>query len=229
MILGGATDAGAVSGTKSANSAANLQDDLNRFLNLLVTQLKNQDPLDPMDSNEFTSQLVQFASVEQQIYQNSNLEQMLTLQQNEQVSSLVGFIDKTIEVNGQDLPLEDGYAKFTYTMPQGAKSASIIIRDSNGITVYEQDANLEAGQHTFEWDGKNKSGQQVDDGAYFAVVTGLDQTNEILDISHTVFGRVTGIGVQDGLTTMYMGDIEVPQSQVLSVRESHVASSETSE
>tara|TARA_R110000787_G_scaffold63679_3_gene143369 strand:+ start:105993 stop:106688 length:696 start_codon:yes stop_codon:yes gene_type:complete len=221
MILSSVSNtADAIDGTKSGNASEDLQDDLNRFLNLLVTQLKNQDPLDPMDSNEFTSQLVQFASVEQQIYQNSNLEKMLAVQENNQISSMVNFIDKTIEVDSQSIPLEDGQAVFTYTMPAGAKSANIIIRDSAGLTVYEQDANLDQGQHTFEWDGRNKSGQTVADGEYLAVVTGLSNQSELLQITQTAFGRVTGIGIENGNTSLFMGDIEVPQTNVISVKES---------
>lgn len=226
MILGGATDA-TTAGTKSGDAAAKLEDDLNRFLNLLVTQLKNQDPLDPMDSNEFTSQLVQFASVEQQIYQNSNLEKLVNLGQMDQISSLVDFIDKTVEVIGQKFPLENGHGKFTYTMPEGAKSASIIIRDAAGKTVYEQSADTTEGQHTFEWNGLDKNGNKVEDATYTAVVTGLDYNNDILDIAHTVFGRVTGVGVENGEPTLYIGDQEVPQSYILSVKETANYSDET--
>ncbi len=225
MFISGANSTTLEEGTKSASNAASLQDDLNRFLNLLTTQLKNQDPLDPMDSNEFTSQLVQFASVEQQIYQNSNLEQLVALAQTNQVSSLVDFIGKRIEVAGTTkFPLEDSKAEFTYTMPQGAKSASIIIRDANGLTVYEQDANLDQGSHTFQWDGRDRNGGTAPDGQYSVLVSGLDHQGELLDISTTVFGRVTGIGVENGQTTMFMGDIEVPQTQVLSVKEVPTAS-----
>ncbi|MGJ3258699.1 MAG: flagellar hook assembly protein FlgD [Rhodospirillales bacterium] len=224
MFISGATGTETTDGTKSSNSAASLQEDLNRFLNLLTTQLKNQDPLDPMDSNEFTSQLVQFASVEQQIYQNSNLEKLVGLGQNNQVSSLVGFIDRQIEVQGTKFPLENSQGEFTYTMPAGAKSASIVIRDANGLTVYEQDANLDQGQHTFEWDGRDRNGNTAPDGAYSVLVSGLDHQGELLDIPTTVFGRVTGIGVEGSETTMFMGDIEVPQSLVLSVKEAASAS-----
>lgn len=227
MFISGASSTTLEEGTQSASNAAALQDDLNRFLSLLTTQLKNQDPLDPMDSNEFTSQLVQFASVEQQIYQNSNLEQLVALAQTNQVSSLVDFIGKQIEVAGTTkFPLEDSQAQFTYTMPAGAKSASIIIRDANGLTVYEQDANLEQGAHSFQWDGRDRNGGTAPDGQYSVLVSGLDHQGELLDISTTVFGRVTGIGVENGQTTMFMGDIEVPQTLVLSVKEATTASEE---
>ena len=75
--------------TKAGQSQQKLQDDLNQFLNLLVAQLQNQDPLEPLDANEFTAQLVQFASVEQQIQQNANLEELITMQQNTQAASMV--------------------------------------------------------------------------------------------------------------------------------------------
>lgn len=221
MILSSVSNAAsAADGTKSGAAAESLQDDLNRFLNLLVTQLKNQDPLDPMDSNEFTSQLVQFASVEQQIYQNSNLEKLVNVQETNQISSMVNFIDKTVEVEGQRIPLENGQAEFSYTMPAGARSASVLIRNSAGITVFEQDATLDQGRHTFNWDGRNKSGQQVEDGEYLAVVTGLSNQNELLKISQTAYGRVTGIGIEDGKASLFLGNIEVPQTNVLSVKES---------
>ena len=122
MILSNTNSATASAAAGDSNSAAaqaKLDEDLNKFLNLLVTQLKNQDPLDPMDANEFTSQLVQFASVEQQIYQNSNLEKMLSLQETSQISTMVDFIGNQVEFFGQDVPLVDGRAEFSYVMPQG--------------------------------------------------------------------------------------------------------------
>ena len=223
MLIGNSITDSVAEGSQSSSSAAKLEDDLNRFLNLLVTQLKNQDPLDPMDSNEFTSQLVQFASVEQQIFQNSNLETLVSLQQTNQISSMVDFIDKTVEVEGTKFPLENSQATFTYTMPAGAKSASIIIRDTSGLTIYEQDADLEQGQHTFEWDGRDRNGGTATDGAYSAFISGLDQQGNLLKIEQTVTGRITGIGLENGETTLFMGDIEVPQTQVLSVKQTPAA------
>lgn len=87
-----AAAAGADSATKATLAQDKLEKDLNQFLNLLVTQLQNQDPLEPLDANEFTAQLVQFASVEQQIYQNSNLEKLVGMQQTSQVGSMVNYL-----------------------------------------------------------------------------------------------------------------------------------------
>lgn len=219
MSIIGGVSSDTASTTKSGQAADSLDDDLNRFLNLLVTQLKNQDPLDPMDSSEFTSQLVQFASVEQQIYQNANLEKLVAQGDNDQVTSMIDVIGKSIEVSGQALPLENGNAEFSYTMPANAKSASVLIRDSSGVTVYETTANLAEGRHQFVWDGKKTDGTQMPDGAYSVIVTGLDESDELLQISQTTTGRVTGIGIEGGETTFFMGDIIISQKYVLSIKE----------
>lgn len=217
--------------SQSAQSQAQLQGQLNQFLTLLTTQLKNQDPLNPMDSTQFTSQLVQFASVEQQIYQNANLEKILKAQQSTQTSSLINYIGTTVEVTGKKVPLENGNASFTYTMPSNAKQASITITDQSGNTVFQQDADLTQGKHTFNWDGKDKNGNQLADGTYNVLVSGTDYSGKLLDISQTVFGKVTGASVNssDGSTQLTLGnDITANYSDVLSVKETPSSSSSTS-
>lgn len=207
-------------GSQSAVSQAKIEDDLNRFLNLLVTQLKNQDPLDPLDANEFTSQLVAFAGVEQQIFQNSILEQLLQLEQTNQISALVDFIGTIIEAEGRTVPLENGKAVFTYVMPASAANGTVTITNSAGLTVFTTDADTTAGKHTFNWDGRNQSGIVQPDGAYNIFVSGLDFTGNLLEISHTVLGRVTGAGIDGGLATLFLGDdIVIGQDKVVAVRE----------
>jgi flagellar basal-body rod modification protein FlgD len=220
--LSGATSAAA--GTQAAGSQAKLNEDLNSFLNLLITQLKHQDPLEPMDATEFTSQLVQFASVEQQIYQNANLEQLLNLQQTSQVASMVDYLGTTIEATGQQINLENGQAEFTYTMGSGASAGTIIIRNEAGLSVFSADANAEFGKHNFTWDGNSNGGEPMPDGTYTINVTATDRGGEILDVTQTVFGRVTGAGVDNGAVTMYMGDVAITMADVLSVKETPQAS-----
>jgi len=223
MFLGGISSASTAAGTddsQSAASAAKLEEDLNRFLNLLVAQLKNQDPLDPMDSNEFTQQLVQFASVEQQIFQNSSLEKLINLQEANQISTLVDYIGTNVEVTGQQAPLQNGKLELTYTMPFGARSATLTITDVNGVTVATRDAETDQGQHTFVWDGQNDFGVAQPEGTYNVLVSGLDVDNNLLEVGHTVFGNVTGAGADQGNVTLTLGDdIEIPLDSVLSVKE----------
>jgi len=219
MIIGGASNTIAEDGSKSAAASEKLEDDLNRFLNLLVTQLQNQDPLDPLDANEFTSQLVQFASVEQQIYQNTNLEKMLNLQETNQISSMVDFIGSKIEFFGQKLPLEFGASEFSYVMPLGVREATVNIANADGLNVFYADADTTAGKHTIAWDGVDKNGVQLPDGYYTVLVSGKDSQGNLAEIEHLMTGNVSGAGVDNGVVKLFIGNgLNVEQDKVLSVR-----------
>ena len=218
MILGSSTESAPIDGTASAEASAKLEDDLNRFLNILVTQLQNQDPLDPLDANEFTSQLVQFASVEQQIYQNSNLEKMLNLQETSQISEMVDFIGNRVEFFGQKLPLENGVGEFSYVMPAGVREATVNIANSNGINVFFADADTNQGKHTINWDGIGKNGQQLPDGEYTVLVSGTDAHGNLVQVEHLMTGTVNGAGVDDGAVKLFIGaSLIIDQDKILSV------------
>ncbi|MCZ6466695.1 MAG: flagellar hook assembly protein FlgD [Alphaproteobacteria bacterium] len=220
MILGTVSDTVAADGgSKSATSQVKLQDELNRFLNLLVTQLKHQDPLDPLDTNEFTAQLVQFAGVEQQIQQNANLEKLLNLQETTQVAAMVNFIGTTVEVTGDTVPLEDGRAEFTYALGVNATDVTITVMNSSGLTVFVGEGETGAGKHSFVWDGKSAGGVDQPDGAYTVVVGALDRAGNLIEVEQTVFGRVTGAGVDEGAVSLFLSDVTVSMDDVLSVKE----------
>jgi len=194
-------------------------DDLTEGRSLLVTQLQHQDPLEPMDATEFTSQLVQFASVEQQIYANSHLEDLIALQQTSQVASMVGYLGTTVEATGSTLNLEDSQARFSYTLGQNAKTTTITIKDDTGKAVATLRGETESGYHLHEWDGKDASGNPLPDGVYTATVSAVDNTGKTIGVSQTVYGRVTGAGAEDSEVVLYMGDVAVPMGAVLSVNE----------
>jgi len=218
-IIGNVANSSTIEGSQSAQAESKLEDDLNQFLNLLVAQLQNQDPLDPLDANEFTSQLVQFASVEQQIFQNSNLEKLLNLQETSQISQMVDFIGNRIEFASQKLPVEDGAAEFTYTIPAGVRDATINIANSAGLNVFYTDGDTNAGTHTFKWNGLDKNGRQVPDGVYTLLISAKDAFDKLAEIEYTVFGTVTGAGVDNGETELFIGDnLGVGVDTVLSVK-----------
>lgn len=205
--------------TKAEASKAKLDEDLNKFLNLLVTQLKNQDPLDPMDATEFTSQLVQFASVEQQIYQNSNLEKLLLTAQVSQVSNLSGFLGTTVEGTSDTFNLDNSEATFTYDLQAQATSNTITIADDSGKTVFTTGGEFDAGKHTYTWDGLDDLGNQLPDGAYTVTVSALDSAGTPVPVKQTVFGLVTSAGADQGQVTLFMGDVTLGLGSVLSVSE----------
>ena len=218
MIIGSSTSS-VPENSQSANAKAKIEEDLNRFLNLLVTQLQNQDPLDPLDANEFTSQLVQFASVEQQIFQNSNLEKLLNLQETNQISQMVDFIGNRVEYFGQELSLEKGNAEFSYVMPSGVVNANVNISNSAGLNVFFAKGDTTAGKHTVIWDGVDKNGVQQSDGKYSVLVSGTDPQGNLVTIEHLMVGSVSGAGVDENQVKLFIGDkITIDQDTVISVR-----------
>ena len=220
MILS-STDAlsGADDSSRALTSKKKLDEDLNRFLTLLVTQLQHQDPLDPMDATDFTSQLVQFATVEQAINSNNNLEKLLALHQTSQIASMVNFIDTTIEVDDDRVFLENNRAEFAYKLGSNAADVTITIKNEGGLTVFTATGETGIGSHTFVWDGKTKGGQVQPDGAYTVIINALDRQGNIQDVDQTSFGRVTGAGAEDGKVSLFIGTIVVPMENVISVKE----------
>jgi flagellar basal-body rod modification protein FlgD len=228
MAIGSATDAAATATnqtSKATNSLAGLADNFNNFLTLLTTQLQHQDPLSPLDSNKFTSELVQFTGVEQQVLQNKNLEQLITLQSTNQSLAATNFIGKSVEATGNTNMLTNGQATFTYVLPKAADSAALQIFDSTGKLVYEQAVDKEAGLHDFVWDGTTLDGGTAPDGAYNYSVTALDDKQDPITVDQRVVGTVTGVSMENGETVLGIGDVGVPLSAVTGVQNTTSTSS----
>ncbi len=218
------TDVSAINGYSSSSSVASsgnaaskqLSADMNTFLKLLTTQLQYQDPLDPMDTSEFTNQLVQYSSVEQAIQTNSKLDALLAMNQSNLGAQAVSYIGKVAQVLGDVMPLQDGTAKATYSLDKDVSSCSIVVKDMSGSVVYMENGSRTSGTHEFTWNGVNSAGQKLEDGAYQIVVTTTSPAGETAaNVITTIFGKVTGVasdsnGVYIGLgdsVTSNLGDI----------------------
>ena len=165
-------------GSSSAVDQGTLQQNFSQFLQLLTTQLKNQNPLDPLDTNQFTAQLVQFAGVEQQLKQNDQLATLVSLQKTAQSTAALEFVGKTVAVDGATAPLQDGAATWTLSVPKPA-TATINIKSATGQTVYSGNYALDAGsRQPFIWDGKDSSGLQWPDGNYTIAITAKDANGQ---------------------------------------------------
>jgi flagellar basal-body rod modification protein FlgD len=204
--------------TQTTKAKSTLAADFDAFLLLLTTQLKHQDPLSPIEPTEFTSQLVQFASVEQQITANENLEKLVGIQNAALASSIIGFVGTDIEAEGSFVPVQDGTAKFTYDLSNNAKTVVISLTDANGKVVLTKTGQNTAGLHEFLWDGKNMSGQQVADGPYHVSVTALGFDDSIVNTNVKIFGHVTGVSMANG-TTLNVGGVEIPLDKILTITE----------
>lgn len=209
------------SGTSKTNSASQqLSADMNTFLTLLTTQLKYQDPLDPMDTAEFTNQLVQYSSVEQAIQTNTKLDSLLQMNVANLGAQAVSYIGKVAQVLGDVMPLEGGKAKATYTLDKNVESVIVTVKDMNGKVVYSEQGKITAGTHDFAWDGKDADGNQLEDGAYQIEVTAKVGSGETpAEVMTTVFGRVTGVASDSNGVYVGLGDaVTANLNDILTVR-----------
>lgn len=197
-----------------------LAKDLDSFLTLLTSQLKNQDPLSPMDSTEFTNQLVQFAQVEQQINLNEGMTEVVDLTQQSIVTSAVNYMGETIEAASDQVPLQNGVARLAYGLGSDSTATTVVIRDGTGGIVFTEAGLTTAGVHELTWDGTHKdTGEQLPDDTYTVEVTALGEGEEQVPTWSTTFGRVTGLTNVDGTTVLLMDRVAVPIQQILSVSE----------
>src|SRR5262249_23675467 len=148
--------------------------------------------LDPLDTNQFTQQLVQFASVEQQINMNTQLQTLVSLQQTAQNSQALGFVGKTVTVNGSTAPLINGQAQWTFNPPSPA-TATFTITDQTGQTVFSQTGTVQPGAQPFNWNGRDSSGRQWADGNYTLTITATGANGQAMAIPSTVTGVVNSV------------------------------------
>ena len=151
------------------------------FLQLLTTQLKNQNPLDPLDTNQFTQQLVQFAQVEQQLKSNDQLGQLVKLEQTTQSTYALGFVGQRVAVDGTTAPLANGAATWSLSVPKPTV-ATITIKSASGQSAFSGNYTLGAGRQPFVWDGKDGSGLQWPDGNYTISIAAQDASGQPISI-----------------------------------------------
>ena len=178
---------------KSSAALSQLTGNLDSFLTLLTTQLKNQDPLDPLDTEKFTSQLVQFASVEQSIQTNSHLETLIGLQAAADRDGALSMIGKTIVVDGDKAANSGAGATWTYILPNGASSVRLLVVDDKGRPVAQFDGAGTKGAHALRWDGKTTDGSAAPDGVYQLVMQAKDATGAAAPFAIQSSARVTGV------------------------------------
>jgi flagellar basal-body rod modification protein FlgD len=190
--------------TAKATDTTTLARNFDTFLSLLTTQLKNQNPLEPLDSNQFTQQLVQFAGVEQQMKMNTQLTSLISIEQASQSSAAMAYLGTTATVDGSTTALTGGKASWTFTSDKPA-SATINISDSTGNLAYSGSFALNAGQQNFAWDGRGNSGNKWPDGNYKMSITAKDTSGNPVTVSTEVSGKVDGVNLQASPPTLQIG------------------------
>ena len=221
---GGATG-GTTGGTSSTGNAVSqtgttalgsLSSNFSDFLSLLMTQLQNQDPSAPMDSNQFTSELVQFTSVEQQINTNSDLTQLIQLTQASQIEQSTSMVGKPVTANSSQLSLQNGNAEINFNTTT-AEPVAIAVYNSAGAQIQTATLNSSAGANSWTWNGKSAAGSTMPDGPYNVTVTALGVNGATSQVPFTVTGTATSVVNNAGTVQVEMGGLTLPFSAVTSV------------
>lgn len=204
--------------SNASRGFSQLTDNIDTFLTLLTTQLRNQDPLNPLEVEKFTEQLVQFASVEQSISTNTNLETLIRLQAGAGRESAVALIGRTVVAPDDRAALGDGSAaRWTYSLPQAASDLTLnVVDDAGGIVATLQGA-TSAGEHQIAWDGGRNGGENAAAGVYRLVVTARDSARQPIESSIRSFRQVTGLSFGDGGTELETAAGPVPLDDVTRV------------
>jgi flagellar basal-body rod modification protein FlgD len=186
----------ATNASSSSDSQTNLNNQIagnfTTFLQLLTTQLQNQNPLDPLDTNQFTQQLVQFAGVEQQINMNTQLKTMVTLQQTAQATQALNFVGATVEVSGSNAQMSNHQAQWTYN-PTSPATATFSISNASGQTVFTQTGVVQPGAQQFTWNGVDNNGQQWPDGNYTLTITATGANGQSVGVPTQIIGVVSSV------------------------------------
>ena len=207
---------GTATAAKTSDPLASLSSNLNNFLTLLMTQLKNHDPSSPMDTNQFTSQLVQFASVEQQVNISSGVQSLIQLTQANGVLQASSLLGKTVTATSSQLSLQNGSGSIRFNAP-AAEPVTISVLGINGTPVQQVSLTSSAGQNDWTWDGTGSKGQKMPDGAYTVSVSGGTAGTKAAAIPFTVTGVATGVVNQNGTEQVQLGGLTLPFTAIRSV------------
>ena len=209
---------GASSASSTSMTGARLADNFDTFLKILTTQLRNQNPLDPLDTNQFTQQLVQFSGVEQQLQTNQYLQAMMTSTQTASSAQAVSYIGKVVTAEGSRTELVNGEAVWHFATDKAA-SITATVRDKDGNTVFVKTGKVAQGESVFSWDGIGSDGRKKPDGSYSVTIEGRDSDGKLVNVATQMTGEVTGVDFSGSEPVLVVGGARVNLSSVMSVRQ----------
>jgi flagellar basal-body rod modification protein FlgD len=224
----GSTSSGSSAAASSALASQQIAGNFQSFLTLLTTQLQNQNPLDPLDTNQFTQQLVEFAGVQQQLNTNDSLATLVTLQQATQSTEALSYVGKTATVSGSTATMTSSQAVWGVSIPT-ASTMDVSIASSTGQTVFTGTYNVSAGNNQpFEWNGVGSDGTQYPDGNYTMTATAKDSAGNTVAVATSVGGEVTSVDLTKSPPLLTIGGQTYTMSQIQSIIAPSSSSSSTS-
>jgi flagellar basal-body rod modification protein FlgD len=218
QVVSGTTQLPASSSSSSSTSSdGTLAGNFQTFLTLLTTQLQNQNPLDPLDTNQFTQQLVQFAGVEQQLKTNDQLSSLVSLQQTTQATQALDFVGKKAVVDGSTATMTNAAATWQLSVPT-ASTVTINIANSTGQNVFTGSYGVNAGDNqVFSWNGLGNDGTQWPDGKYTLTATAADASGNPVAVSTQIQGTVNSVDLTQSPPLLSIGGDTYTISQIKSI------------
>jgi flagellar basal-body rod modification protein FlgD len=226
MAASASSNSSSSSSANSANSPSSssqqLAGNFDEFLQLLTTQLQNQNPLDPVDTDQFTQELVEFASVEQQIDMNTNMQTLISEQQTTEATSALQLVGSTVTVSGDTAPLSNATGtsatwSLTTTTPA---TGTVTITSSAGSTAYTGTVSLNAGTQSYTWNGQGTNGQTWPDGNYTLTITATGASGQSVNVSTQTQGTVSSVDTSSNPPTLTVNGQTVQISNVTSITKS---------
>lgn len=213
--------------SSTSSSSGSLVENYQSFLTLLLKQLEVQDPTNPVDASTYTTQLVQLASLEQQMSIGDKIDELTSTVSDlstsltsalGSTSSAINYYGQTVEAEGSTTPLQDGEATWEYDLESTAASVKLTITDSSGNTVYSDvSSSTAAGTHEVTWDGVGTDGSSYGSGTYTLSITALDANGDAIDTTTRFKGTVTSVDSSSGTAVLSVGGVSVSADNVLSV------------
>jgi flagellar basal-body rod modification protein FlgD len=203
----------------TASSSQQLAGNFDTFLQLLTTQLQNQDPLSPMDTTQFTEQLVSFAGVEQQIDMNTNLQTLISMQQSSESLQALQLVGANVTINSNTATLSNATstpATWGFSSPSPATGA-VTITSSTGQVAYTGTTSLSAGSQTYTWNGQGNNGVTWPDGNYTLSINAVGANGQAVTISTQVQGTISSVNVSQNPPQVTVGGQSYPLSSIQSI------------
>jgi flagellar basal-body rod modification protein FlgD len=189
------------------------------FMQLLTTQLQNQDPLDPLDTNQFTQQLVEFASVEQQVNMNTNLQTLITMQQSSEATQAMQFLGANVTINSNTAALSEATgspASWSFSSPSPA-TGSVTVTSSTGQVALTGTVSLSAGTQSFTWNGQGNNGVKWPDGNYTLAISATGANGQPVTVSTQVQGTVSAININQNPVQVTVAGQSYPITSIQSI------------
>ncbi len=206
--------------SRTESSEENLIQNKDAFIKIFIAQMQYQNPLEPTDPTALIDSIARISSVEQAITTNDNLETLIELNGGgtEQFGDPISYLDKIVEFESDTIQLKDGGTSFSYEMGESAEQLFIVIRSESGNPVYTGFGSKNIGNNEFAWDGMSTENNPVSDGVYEVEAFYVGKDGEIVNLTTSTVGVVTGADIDDGDITLLVGQLKTLRNHITSIR-----------